>query len=680
MRFATGIRSWNIANLKSPFHTVFLVCLVATVFYLAAKLSGMLLMRPHMVWPLWPCNVLLVSVLVLVQRRIWPIIIATAFAAFVLYDLQEGMPIRSIGFLILSDAVEVLTAALCLSYSFNGVPQLNTVKGLAKYSLFAVILAPFAGVCIGALSSSGSYWTNWRISFLSEALGFLILMPAILGLAGSIQAWTPKPRAFYLETTLLLAVLSIFCYFTFVTTGKSTSPALLYSLVPFLLWSALRFGSIGTSASAMIVASLSLWGAVRGRGPFVALGPAQSVLSLQLFLFFTSAPFLVLAALIEERKRAEAESREAQRIAHVGNWLMDKKSSAVTWSEEAYRIHGFDPKLPQPSYQEISRMFTPESWTRLTGALNEGFRSGLFPEMDLELLRPDGSKRWVADRGEAIRDATGRITQLRGSIQDITDRKQAEQVAQQLVTINHELELARQIQLSLLPSGTPKIEGLDIAARYLPMSAVAGDFYDFIVMDEKCLGILIADVSGHGLPAALIASMLKVALAGQIAHAADPGKVLSGLNQALCGKLEYDFVTAAYLFVDTEKNAISYAGAGHPPLLMWHRSAGRAEELEENGLILGRFSKAVYSALQLPIEAGDRGVLCTDGILETMNPSEELFGTERFMRFMEKNHALGAGVFADALVDELSRWSGRHPGEGQNDDITLLTIDFKSHG
>jgi hypothetical protein len=67
MRFATGIRSWNIANLKSPFHTVFLVCLVATVFYLAAELSGMLLMRPHMVWPLWPCNVLLVSVLVLVQ-------------------------------------------------------------------------------------------------------------------------------------------------------------------------------------------------------------------------------------------------------------------------------------------------------------------------------------------------------------------------------------------------------------------------------------------------------------------------------------------------------------------------------------------------------------------------------------------------------------------------------------
>jgi PAS domain S-box-containing protein len=505
-------------------------------------------------------------------------------------------------------------------------------------------------------------------------------MPAILGLAGSIQAWTPKPRASYLEATLLLAVLSIFCYFTFVTTGKSTSPALLYSLVPFLLWSALRFGSIGTSASAIIVASLSLWGAVRGRGPFVALGPTQSVLSLQLFLFFTSAPFLVLAALIEERKRAEAESREAQRIAHVGNWLMDKKSSVVTWSEEAYRIHGFDPKLPQPSYQEISQMFAPESWTRLTGALNEGFRSGLFPEMDLELLRPDGSKRWVADRGEAIRDATGRITQLRGSIQDITDRKQAEQVAQQLVTINHELDLARQIQLSLLPSGTPKIEGLDIAARYLPMSAVAGDFYDFIVMDEKRLGILIADVSGHGLPAALIASMLKVAFAAQVADAADPGKVLSGLNQALCRKFQNDFVTAAYLFVDTEKNAISYAGAGHPPLLMWHRSAGRAEELEENGLILGPFPDVVYSALKFPAETGNRYVLYTDGIVEAMNPSEELFGTERFMRFMEKNHALGAGVFADALVDELSRWSGRHPGEGQKDDITLLTIDFKSHG
>src|ERR1700727_2465830 len=148
-----------------------------------------------------------------------------------------------------------------------------------------------------------------------------------------------------------------------------------------------------------------------------------------------------------------------------------------------------------------------------------------------------------------------------------------EQLALQLQTIQKELETARQIQLSILPAEVPKLEGLDIAARYIPMTSVAGDFYDFIMVDEKHLGILIADVSGHGMPAALIASMLKIALAAQVPHAADPAQVLSGLNQALCGKFQHHYVTAAYLFVDIAKGTLTYAGAGHPPMLMWSPSS-----------------------------------------------------------------------------------------------------------
>ena len=141
-----------------------------------------------------------------------------------------------------------------------------------------------------------------------------------------------------------------------------------------------------------------------------------------------------------------------------------------------------------------------------------------------------------------------------------------EQLAQQLITIQKELETARQIQLSILPSEIPKIEGLDIAARYIPMTSVAGDFYDFIVVDEKHIGILVADVSGHGMPAALIASMLKIALATQESHAADPAQVLLGLNQALCGKFQHHFVTAAYLFVGHAEADHELRGRGSPSL------------------------------------------------------------------------------------------------------------------
>jgi phosphoserine phosphatase RsbU/P len=257
-------------------------------------------------------------------------------------------------------------------------------------------------------------------------------------------------------------------------------------------------------------------------------------------------------------------------------------------------------------------------------------------------------------------------------------REAHEQIAQQLVAINSELEMARQIQLSILPRDTPKLDGLEIVARYIPMTSVAGDFYDFIVVDEKHVGVLIADVSGHGLPAALIASMLQVALTAQFAHASDPSKVLAGLNQSLCGKFQQNFVTAAYVFMDLENNSMSYAGAGHPPLLLCRNCAGSASEISENGLVLGQFPEETYSTLNVPLEPGDRCVLYTDGILETSNPSQEEFGTGRFMRLMENSRSLRAGQFIDALLDELSRWSGNPRGEGQQDDITALVIDFKS--
>jgi len=250
------------------------------------------------------------------------------------------------------------------------------------------------------------------------------------------------------------------------------------------------------------------------------------------------------------------------------------------------------------------------------------------------------------------------------------------QIAQQLVEINTELEMARQIQLSILPSSTPKIAGMDIVARYIPMTSVAGDFYDFIVVDERHLGILIADVSGHGLPAALIASMLQVALTAQARHVSEPGKVLTGLNQALCGKFQHNFVTAAYVYVDLEKNIMKYGGAGHPPLLLWRKSTGSASQLLENGLVMGQFEEATYDSLEAPIQPGDRFCLYTDGILETANPAQEEFGTERFMKFMETNNKLPAGPFADALLLELARWLEQPPGEGHKDDISLLAIDI----
>jgi serine phosphatase RsbU (regulator of sigma subunit) len=253
-----------------------------------------------------------------------------------------------------------------------------------------------------------------------------------------------------------------------------------------------------------------------------------------------------------------------------------------------------------------------------------------------------------------------------------------ETVARQLATMNSELEMARQVQLSILPRELPELPGLEIVARYLPMRSVAGDFYDFLVVDDKHLGILLADVSGHGLPSALIASMLQSALAWQCPHASDPCQVLSGLNWAINGKFESHFVTAAYLFVDLENGTLKYAGAAHPPLLLWQAKLGRATEYVENGLMLGPFANSTYSSVTFSPDHGDRVVLFTDGLVEPKNSVGKEFGVQRVRQILESKHDLRPGRFVDALLYDLSAWSEDAIGSSQSDDITLLAIDFKA--
>jgi phosphoserine phosphatase RsbU/P len=253
-----------------------------------------------------------------------------------------------------------------------------------------------------------------------------------------------------------------------------------------------------------------------------------------------------------------------------------------------------------------------------------------------------------------------------------------ELLARQLDALRKELETARQIQLSILPTQLPQIKRLDIAARYIPANSIGGDFYDFIVIDEQHLGILIADVSGHGMAAALISSMLKIALSTQVANAADPAKVLFGLNQALCGKFDHHFVTASYLLVDLEKRILTYAGAGHPPMWLWGPATEGVLEVAENGLFLGTFPWATYSSVQLPLSEDIWILLYTDGVSEAANSAEEEFGTTRFREFLLGCQSDSATQFANQLVAELSSWAARSTGTESNDDVSFVAVHVRA--
>ena len=240
-----------------------------------------------------------------------------------------------------------------------------------------------------------------------------------------------------------------------------------------------------------------------------------------------------------------------------------------------------------------------------------------------------------------------------------------------LFSISKELETARSIQQSILPATTPSTPGLEIVARYLPMTEVAGDFYDFLDRGDGRLGVLVADVSGHGVPAAIIASMVKIALAAQEDHADDPARVMAGMNHALCGKFELAYVTATYAFLDPAQRTLAYASAGHPPILL-QRASGEIESLAEGGLVLGFDPDAPYSKASVALNPGDRLLLYTDGLLEAADLRGAFFGDARLFESLRATAAVDLCASVTNLLSDLTAWQGR--GSPLTDDVTLVAV------
>lgn len=240
-----------------------------------------------------------------------------------------------------------------------------------------------------------------------------------------------------------------------------------------------------------------------------------------------------------------------------------------------------------------------------------------------------------------------------------------------LLAIENELEVARQLQFSILPTTIPEAGNVRIAVAYRPMTSVAGDFYEFIPVDRQRVGFLVADVTGHGVPAALIASMIKVAMQSVVACAHDPRAVLRGLNRALFQQLHEQLVSAAYLWLDTENHNAFYSAAGHPPLLRWRQ--GQLERIESNGLLFGVLPDPDYPVCDLPIHSGDRFLLYTDGLIEPENANGDSFGDCKLEQVVRKNHSRPPSELSDELLSGIRLW--QDAALAQQDDITLIVID-----
>jgi PAS domain S-box-containing protein len=412
--------------------TLFVVCVTTALSYLVPKLTATLTSNPQTVWPLWPGCAILVAGLLLVPVSVWPLLIPASFAGFALVDLQAGVPLSSIAWFIPGNTVEVLISAIGLRYCFDGMPRLNSVRALAKYSFFAIALAPFAGAFLSAHGIGRDYWTSWKIVFLSEVLAFVTVTPALLSWISERRVWMRKSRALHLEGVMLIAGLVLVSYVVFTLPENSRSPALFYTLVPFLLWSALRFGWLGISTSLIAVTSLSIWGAVNGRGPFSNLVPLTDPLPLQVFLVFASIPFMVLAALAEEREQSAHVVRESEeRFRLVANkapvmiWMAgtDRQCTYVNQPWLEFTGRPLDAELGNGRVEGVHN----EDLKRCLEAYSQAFDQRQSFEMEYRIRRNDGEYRWILDTGVPRFKPDGSFAGYIGSCLDITDRKLAEE-------------------------------------------------------------------------------------------------------------------------------------------------------------------------------------------------------------------------------------------------------------
>src|SRR5882762_4915039 len=220
-----------------------------------------------------------------------------------------------------------------------------------------------------------------------------------------------------------------------------------------------------------------------------------------------------------------------------------------------------------------------------------------------------------------------------------------------------QLEVARQVQLELLPASDPILPGYDISAYNFPTEEVSGDYYDWVRIYDDQIGIVIADVAGKGVPAALLMAFLRASLRAATHTGYSPNISMSKVNYLLWESIERDqFVTAFYGLLDSTNGTLVYSNAGHnPPLLL--NVDGSARFLEQGGVPLGMFRDTRYYEFYLTLEPGQVLVLYTDGVTEANNPKGQEYGTDRLVRALKDSRHLSARALIDFIQHDVLEWT-----------------------
>jgi PAS domain S-box-containing protein len=438
---SVGVPSQNPRVWNSPLdlRTIVTGLLVFVGYYLGAKIGFALTFQPHPVSVLWPPNSVLVAALLLTPPRIWLFILLAAFPAHWAAQLQSHVPPLMISCWFISNSCEALIGATLTRYLVGGPIHLKNLRNVAIFCLCVVFAGPFLSSFLDAAFvrwndwGAGSYWELIRIRLFSNVLAALIVVPLIVTWATEgVLLLRTAGRARLLEACLLLFGLLSISLAVLHKFGPDADSALLFLTLPFLLWAAARFGSLGTSTALSIVSFLAIWSGSQGHGPFSGGTASEDTLSIQIFLIVLSIPLLFLSAVIEERAAGQIELGESEsRFRTVAD-----SAPVLIWMSGVNKLCTF---FNRPWLEFTGRSMEQElgnGWAQGVHADDvqkclevyaEAFDARQPFVMKYRLRRNDGEYRWISDQGVARYDTQGNFAGYIGSCVDVTELINKEQ-------------------------------------------------------------------------------------------------------------------------------------------------------------------------------------------------------------------------------------------------------------
>ncbi len=378
---------------------------------------------------------------------------------------------------------------------------------------------------------------------------------------------------------------------------------------------------------------------------------------------------------ITERKKAEEEillqKTYLERLfnsAPEAIVLHDNDDRIINVNDEFTRMFGYSRE--EAVGRKINDLVTTGQFRKEAAEISARIKSGEWVELESKRNRKDGSVMDVSILCAPIIYSNRQVGDY-AIYRDITERKRAEEAR---MRAEAEARTARNIQMNFLPDSDPVISGYAIAGRSMPATNVGGDYYDFIRLDDHRIVVGLGDVSGHGLPSALVMANLQATIRSQASFDPDPARCLVSANKLLFHSTDtHTFVSLFYGILDFRRHTLTYANAGQnwPIIFSGEREPGM---LMNHGLVLGVREDSLYEEEEVGIREGDLLLLFSDGVTEVMNEKRELFGEERLIDTVRDAVRTSAPAMIDAIIAAVSAHAGKAP---QADDMTLIVLERK---